>query len=540
MPKILIEAINIEKYFRDQKILSFDNLKIYAGDKIGIIGANGSGKTTLLNILSGDIKPDKGNINRYCEISFIKQFGEIEKGSDQKQLKEFKVSKQETIKTLSGGEKTRIKIASALKSNALIFADEPTSNLDFDGVELLCQKLNTYESFLLVSHDRNLIDRLCNKVIEIKDNKLIVYSGNYSFYLEESAKRLKNQQQQYENYIGEKSRLEKSLMGAKQRSKSVRKAPNRMGNSEARLHKGKTTEKRKKLDTSANQIKNHLEKLEVKEKPIELPKIKMDFLLTNPPLNKVLISGYDLSFSYENKEIFKNASFEIKNGSKAAIYGENGSGKTTLLNLINVQYKNINIVPKAKLGYFYQGFENIDLSKTVLENALENSVQDKETVRLILARLLFRGDTVFKPSSVLSGGERIKLSLAKILVSDANILLLDEPTNYLDMQSTEVLQALINDYEGTVLFVSHDKDFVNNVANNLLIIQDKKLISFEGNLSTYENRQKEKDNKENDIEKIALQMKITEIINKLSLVKDSEKAALESEYQDLINKLKSL
>lgn len=540
MPKILIEAINIEKYFGDQKIFSFDNLKIYAGDKIGIIGANGSGKTTLLNILSGDILPDKGNVNRYCQVSFIKQFGEIEKGSDQKQLKEFKVSKQQTITTLSGGEKARIKIASALKSNALIFADEPTSNLDFNGIELLLQKLNTYESFLLVSHDRNLIDRLCNKVIEIKDNKLIIYKGNYSFYLEESAKRLKNQQQQYENYIEEKIRLEKSLLEAKQRSKSVRKAPSRMGNSEARLHKGKTAEKRKKLDTGANQIKNHLEKLEVKEKPMELPKIKMDFSLTNPPSNKILISSYDLSFSYENKEIFKNASFEIKNSNKTAIYGENGSGKTTLLNLINEYNKNINIVPKAKLGYFYQGFENIELNKSVLENALENSVQDKETVRLILARLLFRGDTVFKPASVLSGGERIKLSLAKLLVSDANILLLDEPTNYLDMPSTQVLQALINDYEGTVLFVSHDKDFVNNVADNLLIIQDKKIISFEGNSSTYENSQKEKDNKDNDIEKISLQMKITEIISKLSSVKDSEKAALESEYNDLIKKLKTL
>lgn len=540
MPKILIEAMNIEKYFADQKIFSFDNLKIYAGDKIGIIGANGSGKTTLLNILSGDILPDKGSVNRYCQVSFIKQFSEIEKGSDQKQLKEFKVSKQQTITTLSGGEKARIKIASALKNNALIFADEPTSNLDFNGIELLLQKLNTYESFLLVSHDKNLIDRLCNKVIEIKDNKLIIYKGNYSFYLEESAKRLKNQQQQYENYIVEKTRLEKSLLEAKQRSKSVRKAPSRMGNSEARLHKGKTAEKRKKLDTGANQIKNHLEKLEVKEKPMELPKIKMDFSLTNPPSNKILISSYDLSFSYENKEIFKNASFEIKNTSKIAIYGENGNGKTTLLNLINEYNKNINIVPKAKLGYFYQGFENLELNKSVLENALENSVQDKETVRLILARLLFRGDTVFKPASVLSGGERIKLSLAKLLVSDSNILLLDEPTNYLDMPSTQVLQALINGYEGTVLFVSHDKDFVNNVADNLLIIQDKKIISFEGNLSTYENSQKEKDNKDNDIEKISLQMKITEIISKLSSVKDSQKAALEIEYNDLIKKLKTL
>lgn len=540
MPKILIEAMNIEKYFADQKIFSFDNLKIYAGDKIGIIGANGSGKTTLLNILSGDILPDKGSVNRYCQVSFIKQFSEIEKGSDQKLLKEFKVSKQQTNTTLSGGEKARIKIASALKSNALIFADEPTSNLDFKGIELLFQKLKAYESFLLVSHDKNLIDRLCNKVIEIKDNKLIIYKGNYSFYLEESAKRLKNQQQQYENYIEEKLRLEKSLLEAKQRSKSVRKAPSRMGNSEARLHKGKTAEKRKKLDTGANQIKNHLEKLEVKEKPMELPKIKMDFSLTNPPSNKILISSYDLSFSYENKEIFKNASFEIKNSSKTAIYGENGSGKTTLLNLINEYNKNINIVPKSKLGYFYQGFENIELNKSVLENALEKSVQDKETVRLILARLLFRGDTVFKPASVLSGGERIKLSLAKLLVSDANILLLDEPTNYLDMPSTQVLQALINDYEGTVLFVSHDKDFVNNVADNLLIIQDKKIISFEGNLSTYENSQKEKDNKDNDIEKISLQMKITEIISKLSSVKDSEKAALESEYNDLIKKLRTL
>ncbi len=539
MPKILLEALNIEKYYADKKILSFDSLKIYSGDKIGVIGANGSGKTTLLNILSGELAPDCGTINHYCEISYIRQFEDNKSILEKNTLEEQSCDDIDGI-TLSGGEKTKLKIETAFyDNNMLIFADEPTSNLDIKSVEFFCSKLEKAESFILISHDRSILDRLCNKTIEINNGKLEFYSGNYSFYLNQRENKKKTDQLKYENYREEKARLERTLVEKRSKAKAIRKAPARMGNSEARLHKGKTSEKEKKLNTAASNIRTRLEKLEVQKKPVEHPKIKMDFSLTDPPANKIVIHAENLSFSYGQKAIFNGASFDIHNGTKVALYGENGSGKTTLLNLIAEDNPKINVVPKAKIGYFYQGFENINFDKTVLENAMTDSIQTPAVTRTVLARLLIAGDNVHKPASVLSGGERIKLSFAKLLVSDANILLLDEPTNYLDMLSIETLQNLLCEYEGTAIFVSHDSEFVNALADKLIVFKNKKLISFDGNIKTYENSISNQKNSPSVIEKTILQMKLTEIISKLSNA-GVDKEALEEEYASLLKKLKSI
>jgi len=321
----------------------------------------------------------------------------------------------------------------------------------------------------------------------------------------------------------------------------MRKAPKRMGNSEARLHKREATEKQKKIHNSINSMLTRLNKLEVKEKPKDLPKIKLDFSLTMPPENRIVIAAENLSFSYGTKKIFDRVCFNIPNGSKTALWGENGTGKSTLLNLI---YQNssssIRIVPKAKIGYFYQAFDNLEYDKTVLENVMRDSVQTQSVVRTILARLLFKTDDVFKKVECLSGGERIKVSFAKLFVSDANILLLDEPTNYLDIQSIEALENVLKDYEGTVLFVSHDSEFVNSVADRILVFENGIITAFEGKLEDYwQSRQKSKDSSAWETEKIILEMKISEIVAKLSSP-SADKEFLEAEYQRLVSKLKTI
>lgn len=286
-------------------------------------------------------------------------------------------------------------------------------------------------------------------------------------------------------------------------------------------------------------MKTRLEKLEIKEKPKELPKIRLDFSMTNPPENRVVISTDRLSFSYGSKKIFDKTCFSIPNGSKTALWGENGTGKSTLLNLI---YKNLNdgirIVPKAKLGYFHQTFENLEYNKTVLENVMRDSVQSQTTARTILARLLIRTDDVYKDIQCLSGGERIKVSFAKLFVSDANVLLLDEPTNYLDMLSVEALESVLCEYEGTVLFVSHDRAFVNSVADRVLIFENQTITTFEGKLEDYNlSRQKKQTKVKSDTEQVMLKMKIAETVAKLSNP-NADKQALETEYQRLIAELK--
>ncbi len=493
---LIMEAGNIKKYYSDRLIIEFDSLKIYSGDKIGIVGQNGSGKTTLMNILSGDVEPDEGFVKQHCDIAYIRQFD-----------KEFNLSQsinqeaQFPQKTLSGGEITRIKIANAFSNeHLLVFADEPTANLDYKGIGLLRQKLQMADSLLLISHDRYLLDSLCNKIIEVKDGRLKTYDGNYSFYKERSELELQRMAQEYEEYVSERLKLKEAIIDRRNKSRSIRKAPKRMGNSEARLHKRSANEKREKVDDAANQLKSRLQRLEVKQKPRELPKIRLDFSMTDPPQNKIVISAESLSFSYGNRTIFDNASFRVCNGMKTALWGENGSGKTTLLNLIArnrtdcndqtdcndhtdgngdgngcSQAVNIRIVPKARTGYFYQGFENLDHGRSVLENVMMSSVQTQTVVRTILGRLLISGDDVYKNVGVLSGGERIKVSFAKLFVSDANVLMLDEPTNYLDMMSIEALQEVLREYEGTILFVSHDIGFVSAVADKLLVIENHEI-----------------------------------------------------------------
>ncbi len=561
---LLLEAINTKKFYGDRLIISFDDLKIYSGDRIGVTGLNGSGKTTLLDILSGSLAPDEGVVKRYCSIGYIRQFDESNTDepaadkqaswTDLRLLKEFDMDRKLDRADLSGGERTRLKIAGVFgKDNLLIFADEPTSNLDYKGIELLRQKLESLESFVIISHDRSLLDSLCNRMLEVKDGGLRSFGGNYTFYRQQCDMERQHDVLEYEKYIAEKTALEAAISNRRRRAKKVNKTPSRMGNSEARLHKRQANESQEKLHNAANSLLTRLEKLEAKERPREQPAIKLDFSLTDPPENRIVISADKLSFDYGDIPVFKNAGFKVQGGMKTAVWGENGSGKTTLLNLIYVSWlkdhpkqnmeprcdmfgstaRYISIAPKARLAYFSQTFENLSPEESVLMNVMKDSVQSETVARTILARLLLQGEAVFKKVGVLSGGEKIKTAFAKLFVSKANILLLDEPTNYLDMQSIEALENVLKDYEGTVLFVSHDSAFVKGVADRLLLTGGLAVKGFDGGLLEYEESLRAKERPKSDgLEETVIRMKITEIIGRLSAA-NSDTEALEAEYQRL-------
>lgn len=550
---LILEAVKIKKYYQDRLIIAFDRLEIYSGDKIGIVGQNGAGKTTLFNILTGETTVDAGTVRRYGEIAYLKQLSDEEfengkevhaetgHGTKQKMLKELRVQDKSRSSKVSGGEQTRLKIAEALSQDKVVlFADEPTSNLDFQGIRLLKEKLSQVETLFLISHDRVLLDELCAKIIEVRDGKLKVYEGNFSAYQAQKQVEEERARFEFEQFLEEKRKLENAVKESYERAKEMKKAPARMGNSEARLHKGAVKERQKKLHKSVNILKTRLEKLEVKEKPKKNPQVKFDFSLTDPPRNKTIISCEDLSFSYdEENEIFRHAGFKLNKGSKTALVGENGSGKTTLLNLIYRLSKEIYVVPKARLGYFHQDFENLDYNRTILENVGADSVQDETVLRTILARLLFFGDDVYKKVGVLSGGERIKVSFAKLFVSQANVLLLDEPTNYLDLTSLEALQNILSEYAGTVLFVSHDRAFVDAVADRLLILENKQIMEFTGNWQAWEeSRQKvaAAEKEASKLDEAVLRMRLSEIIAKMSLP-GAAKELLEAEYEKTLAQL---
>lgn len=533
MSKILLSANHIVQYFGERKILEFEKLNVYEGDHIGIVGGNGVGKTTLLNILSGELIPDEGSVIREVPVSYFKQFRDRAEQVDLQKCRKLGLTGKLSREHLSGGEMTRLGLAAMNKDSLLTFADEPTANLDADGVELCCQMLEQCSTLLLISHDRAVLNRLCTRIVEVRDGCLYFYTGNFAAYHEQREQAFKRQEFEYQQYRSEKSRLEKAARQWSQASKSVRKAPSRMGNSEASLHKREAGEKMEKLDNARKAILSRLEQLEVKEKPREMAQVRIDFSLTDPPANREIVMGDHITFSYGKKLIFENASFSLPKGSKTALIGPNGAGKTTLMELIWSGATGIRLVPKAKIGYFKQNLDTLDLSKTVLENVMETSVQSEKTMRGILARLLIRREDVFKKVSVLSGGERVKLAFAKLFGSPANLLLLDEPTNFLDMPAIEALQQMVEDYEGTVLFVSHDRTFLEECATRILRIEDRKLISFDGNLTEWEKKQMESKS-EKKMDKLLLELRLADVISRLSTPNCQNKEELEKEFEQLI------
>lgn len=549
MSKCLLETTRLTKYFGDRKILDIPELRIYEGDRIGLVGANGSGKTTLLNLLSGVLPPDGGRVLRHCAVSYLEQFGTPKPDASREHLGRFGVANRAGAAVVSGGEAARKKLAEVFENlQPLVFADEPTANLDFQGIRLFCEHMAQVRTFLLISHDRSVLEQLCNRIFEIRDGSVACYDGGFSFYQQERQRREARAWKEYEQYQEEKSRLTRIYQQKKQKALSVGATPKNISPREARLRNFLASRsydvKQKNMERAAAAVKSRLDHLEAKEKPKELLHTSFDFSLTDPPANKIVLRGEGVVLKFGDRVLLENGSFSLPRGTKTALMGVNGCGKTTLLRYVIAAWEKddsscIRLAPKARLGYFRQGLENLDPQKTVLENVMAHAVQPERAVRNMLARLLFREDDVQKPASVLSGGERIKLSFAQLFASPSNLLLLDEPTNYLDMPSIEALQTMLQEYEGTVLLVSHDRSFVNAVANRLLLMHGKRLESFDGTLAQYEAKSQKKESALPDAERAVLELRLTAVISRLSLAPPAEKESLELEYQSLLQQLRN-
>jgi len=545
---LLLHAQNIKKYYGDRLILNIDDLKIYSEDRIGVVGLNGAGKTTLLEILTGNIIPDEGTVKLYTDFSYIKQFGITDEKVDGRMASEFQIEDRD-LRYLSGGEQTRLRAASQFsKDSGIMFADEPTCNMDTEGIMLIEKKLMEYPgALLLISHDRQLLDKLCNSILELENGEAKHYPGNYSDYIKQKEAEKQRQELEYSLYISERRRLETALSNLKGKAQRVRKAPKRMGISEARLHKRRATEVQEKLNKSVKAIQSRLERLEVKEKPRELDPIKMEFKFTNAPVSQVLIRGENITLRFGKRLLFDNINFEVIKGSKTALVGKNGTGKTTLIRMIMSGHPNIKIANGVKIGYFSQDLDIMDPEKSILDNIMRSSYQPEWIVRTILARLLFKRDDVYKKVGLLSGGEMVKASIAKLIVSEANLLILDEPTNYLDVFSMEALQSVLMEYEGTILLVSHDRWLVDKVADRIIVIENCKTRTLHESYSQYlslkdgfNNKQQDEHDNLKERETI-LRMRLAEITGKLSLPgKNDDIEELEKELNEIVAQLKEL
>lgn len=507
----------------DRDLLNIQNLQATNGQKIGLIGRNGSGKSTLLNVLNQETVADDSHFSVRGNVELLPQ------------LKPTHIKK-------SGGEITQDYIVRLLSKNPqLLLADEPTTNLDTSHIKWVERELKRFNgALILVSHDRQLLDNVCETIWELEDGEITQYTGNYSNYVEQKRNKEKFQEKEYQKYQAEKKKIEEAITQKQQQAQQAGKAPKNKSYSEinakgAQTYYGKL---QKGLHQNQKAMESRLEKLDPVEKPKEKFPIQMDLPDVQTYKNKIILRAENMSGQINSKKLWKPTTFFIKGSDKVGIIGPNGSGKTTFVRkIINDNDKNLYRSPAMKIGYFAQDLNILDNEKTILENVKRESKQTETLIRIVLARLGFYQNDVEKKVKVLSGGERVKVSLAKIFVSDCNTLILDEPTNFLDVYALEALEELLVEYEGTVLILSHDRSFISSVATKILAFEDNELIFFEGTYEEYLNRDQENERDIKADELARLENEIAAVLSQLSIEPTDE---LDKKFQELIKKKREI
>lgn len=503
---------------KGRTLFHIDQVTIYPQDRIGLVGRNGSGKTTLLNIIAGNIEPTSGNVTKNTEVALLPQL-------------------KPRVQQKSGGEISQTILYEMLTKEAgLLLVDEPTTHLDTENIEKLEKQLQERkEAMIIVSHDRAFLDTLCTQIWEIEDGQVHFYTGNYTDYERQKLEARKNHEKEYEKYVQKRKQLEQAMQQKKQKAQRATKKPKNMSASEAKITGAKPhfAKKQKKLNQGVKAIQSRIDQLERVEKIKELPTIKMQVAHEETLKNRTIIRGKKVTGSVRDRLLWKEFDFTITAGDKVAVIGPNGSGKTTFIRMILEEADGIHVSPSVSFGYFSQMLEVLDLRRSLLDNVRQTSSQDQTLIRIALARLGFFGDDVFKPVHVLSGGERVKVALAKLFVSNVNVLILDEPTSYLDIESVEALESLLVDYPGTVLFVSHDRRFLENTATKVFAFQDNSIHSFEGSYLEYIKNHAEPaaEKKPLEEEMLKVEMEITNVLSRLSFEPTEE---LDHTFQKLL------
>ena len=529
---MILNATNISKSFGSNEIIKDANFLVNEHEKVAIVGVNGAGKTTLLKILTGEEHADSGNVilAKDAKLGYLRQINNVDSTLSiidelytviehilnmEKRMLEMQEQMQHLsgealeelyssytalthsyelmdgyaakskvigilkglgfdendfdrkINTLSGGQKTRVFLAKLLLEEPdIILLDEPTNHLDLRSIEWLESYLLNYKgAVIIVSHDRYFLDKIVSKVIDIENAEVQMYSGNYSDFsakkqmlLDAKMKEYLNQQQEIKHQEAVITKLEQF-----NREKSIKRAESRQ----------------KQLEK--------IERVEAPKTHIENMRLSLDI---SKESGKDVLTVHDLSKSFDEKHLFSNINFEIKRGERVAIIGDNGTGKTTLLKIINglltPDTGEVIYGSNVSIAYYDQEHQVLHMDKTLFDEISDTYPEMNNTqIRNILAAFLFTGEDVYKKIGDLSGGERGRVSLVKLMLSKANFLLLDEPTNHLDILSKDVLESALNSFPGTICYVSHDRYFINKTATRILDLTGNRLLNYIGNYDYY-------------------------------------------------------
>jgi ATP-binding cassette, subfamily F, member 3 len=537
---ILLQVNQLTKYYGADLILHNIKLEIQTRDRIALVGRNGSGKSTLLKIIAGELNYDSGEIIKPKDVTigFLDQYTGLDTDNSiweemmnvfqdlkdmEKQLRyleqqmskadvyqnemkynkilseydylqnEFKekggyqyeadirsvlhglnfadYSYDTKISTLSGGQKTRLALGKLLLSKPdILILDEPTNHLDIETLTWLEQYLQTFNgAILIVSHDRYFLDKVVNQVYECANNTLTRYIGNYSKYLEQKAANFEREMKMYEKQQEEIARIKEFIARNIVRASTTKRAQSR---------------------------RKMLEKMEIMDRPsIDDKSVSFSFQIERQSGNEVL-NVSDLSIGYNSNILSSNIHFRVTRGDSIALLGPNGVGKSTLLKTLvgklTAIHGSIQFGTNVNIAYYDQEQADLTSNKSVLNELWdEYPMKTEKEIRTVLGNFLFSGDDVLKPVSTLSGGEKARLSLAKLMLLNANLLILDEPTNHLDLDSKEILENALVDYPGTILFVSHDRYFINRIATKVFELTKDGITEYLGDYDYYVEKKEE-------------------------------------------------
>ncbi len=535
---ILINTSNLKKEFGTRVLFDKVSFSIEHNDKIGFVGANGTGKTTLFKMLAEDMLPDGGEIfrSREAKLGYMQQhaqmntektlweelmtvykplveienrlksienritngIGDLDGLTEEQHILNEQYEKQGgfvykniakasllglgfkeeefnmDFSSLSGGQQTRVILCKLLLGQSnLLLLDEPTNHLDIESTEWLEDFLREYKgAFVIISHDRYFLDRVTNKTFELENNKLSVYNGSYSTYVKLKEEREKTLIRSYENTTKEIQRIEGIIEQQKRwnREKNIKTAES----------------KQKQID----RLEKDLEKPEIFRE-----NIKFNFKAKNMGGTEVLRCN-ELKMSFDEKMLFENTSIEADRGDRVFLLGANGCGKTTLFKIITGEIQPVSGTTKIgtniQIGYFDQKQQNLSMDKDAIDEIWDEYPNMTQTeVRNAMAAFLFKNDDVFTPVRSLSGGERARIALIKLMLSGSNFLILDEPTNHLDIKSREALEDALLNYEGTMLVVSHDRYFINKLATKIYYMENMGVKKYDGDYTYFSEMRKQ-------------------------------------------------